>query len=685
LSILSYINKELATKYQCAAPEKAVEYLLTSGEAVVIFDGLDELIDTSKRRVITAKVEAFSLEYPLSKILVTSRRVGYAEAKLDPSTFSNYLIGDFEETEVRSFVEKWFRSQGEEDFSGMDPQKLADSFLIQSEAVLDLRKNPLMLSLMCIIFKGENFIPRSRPEVYSRCANLLFEKWDGHRSIEVPLRAKDHIDPAMKFFAYWMLTSNQAESGVPYSVLVEKMTSYLHPRAYSSIDEAKHASEEFIKFCQGRAWVFSDAGTTPSGESLWTFTHRTFMEYFAAAHLNRIYDTPERLARELLPRVAAQEWDVIAQLAVQIANEKERGSERALAVMLNDKVRRTTANRQNVLSFITRCLDFAVVSESFVEKLSDQCLAMIEALNASDLEAWLSYPSNPLRSLLNHGLRYITPIELSLSSGIKKYLTASSLDEKARAAKVALWCSYTFSAPGDIFARTQDTNLARWATFFSELVYTHLVNIQQAAEHSPKLNLYIMLTGVEDIERAYTRALDNGLTPVQILFDSDGFWFHTGPTSLNDFIFRRVFAFNGPDPTDELKRIAPFFLRATEKAVSHGPLEQSKSGRDGPFFTPSVDSLPAYVLEEPSIFDCVLLVLLCTYENMLTAGFPAELTQPATDPWKVLYELRRVSSATSEIPSWFGDKVTDGWVREFLRDWIRGEKSLLVPMSRKAW
>jgi predicted NACHT family NTPase len=39
-------------------------------------------------------------------------------------------------------------------------------------------------------------------------------------------------------------------------------------------------------------WVFSEVGTTADGEKLYAFTHRTFMEYFAAGDLAAISDTP---------------------------------------------------------------------------------------------------------------------------------------------------------------------------------------------------------------------------------------------------------------------------------------------------------------------------------------------------------------------------------------------------------
>jgi len=51
---------------------------------------------------------------------------------------------------------------------------------------------------------------------------------------------------------------------------------FLHGRGFESADDARAAALEFVEFCRGRIWVFSDAGTTASGERLYAFTHRTF-------------------------------------------------------------------------------------------------------------------------------------------------------------------------------------------------------------------------------------------------------------------------------------------------------------------------------------------------------------------------------------------------------------------------
>lgn len=403
LSLLDFIEHELKPRYQINPVPNLIEDLLIAGEAIVIFDGLDELIDAGARREVTRSVELFSLKYPHTPVLVTSRRIGYDQARLDPAIFSAFTIGGFESTQVDEYVQKWFDSQDE--FSAKEASELSAAFVEQSMAVLDLRSNPLMLALMCIIFRGENYIPRNRPAVYEKCATLLFEKWDGHRKIEVPLQARDHVNAAMKFLAYSFMKDGTGDSGVKRGVVIQMLAEYLQPRAVESKDAALHAAEEFVDYCAGRAWVFTDAGTTAAGEPIFTFTHRTFMEYFAAVHLTRVHDTPEKLARSLLPYIAREEWDVVAQLAVQqVDSSADGGSARALTTMLADKVRRTRDNRDNILFFVARCMSFAVVPPPLVRQIARECL--VNALPREGERGQFADHLTPLTALksVSHGL-----------------------------------------------------------------------------------------------------------------------------------------------------------------------------------------------------------------------------------------------------------------------------------------
>lgn len=195
-SILQFVELTANSLYQVAPPARALEYLMLNGRVAVIFDGLDELLDTSYRQQVTADIESFCNLYPSVPVLVTSREVGYEQAPLDPTRFQTYHISPFDEKQVEDYVDKWF---AHESALTLEQQRgKVAAFLEESRIVPDLRSNPLMLALMCNIYRGENYIPTNRPDVYEKCSVMLFERWDKSRGLLMPLPFEAHVRPAMQ-------------------------------------------------------------------------------------------------------------------------------------------------------------------------------------------------------------------------------------------------------------------------------------------------------------------------------------------------------------------------------------------------------------------------------------------------------------------------------------------------------
>lgn len=372
-SILQFIETTANSVYQVQPPSDAFEYLLLNGRILVIFDGLDELLDTSYRQEVSNDIESFCTLYPSTPVLVTSRRVGYEQAPLDEEKFEVFHIAPFDENQVKEYVSKWFCTDA--DLTPEQQTQKAQGFLEESQIVLDLRSNPLMLALMCNIYRGENYIPRNRPDVYEKCATMLFERWDKSRGIHVPLPFEAHIRPSMMYLAHWIYAGETLQRGVPEKALVTKTTDYLCPRRFEDRDEGEKAAREFIEFCRGRAWVFTETGTTGEGERLYQFTHRTFLEYFTAAHMARTYPTPDKLAEAMLPSIAKREWDIVAQLAFQLQNKNVEGAgDQLLTVLLRRASRSKKQESWNLLSFAARCLEFMVPSPRVARDITTACL-----------------------------------------------------------------------------------------------------------------------------------------------------------------------------------------------------------------------------------------------------------------------------------------------------------------------
>ena len=406
LSLIEYLEQTCKVFFSIEPPPNALEYLLLNGRAFVIFDGLDELLDTALRRQVVDAVTGFAHRYPTTSILVTSRRVGYSDAPLDPDMFAAFSLREFDSQQVAKYVKNWFEL--DESVQPGRRKDLCQSFLRDSEFVTDLRVNPLMLSLMCGIYASENYIPRNRPDVYEKCALLLFDSWDKQRGIKAPLSFDAHVQAAMRSLALWLYPQQASQQGLPRAKLINYMKDYLIKKRFDNEEEAENAATEFIDFCKGRAWVLTDVGA-----ELYGFTHRTFLEYFAASQIVRENTDPARLFDYLVERLSGGGWEVVAQLALQVLNKSvEDGADDFLEILLAH-----TASdiglplKQKLLTFAAQALTYIVPRPPVLQAMISQAVDFYRQ-----------------RMLTQSDIAYSAPIALSLGASsenlplVSKYL-----------------------------------------------------------------------------------------------------------------------------------------------------------------------------------------------------------------------------------------------------------------------
>ncbi|CAH0123632.1 hypothetical protein SRABI98_00021 [Microbacterium sp. Bi98] len=384
-SVVEHIERTLGAEYQIASPPpELIENLLREGAAVVLFDGLDELLDPARRSSMAEKVELFSRSYPSVPIVVTSRRVGYEEARLDPGIFHAFVLGELTDEDVRSYVDKWFtvHATGLQINPGETVKDVANAFVRESRAIADLRSNPLLLALLCAIYKGQNYLPQNRIGIYQRCTDLLFDSWDKSRGLVFNFTFDAHLKDALKHLAFWIFTLEDSPDGVTEQKLVGQITEFFTERAYESEVKARTAAQEFIEFCKGRAWVLTETGHSPNNQPLFSFVHRTFLEYYAAVQLTRKYPDPDKLALQLIKHVSRNQWDTVALLAIQqIDLSVDRGAELTITKMVRSAqgANRSVEYRINTLSFIVRCLRDLPSTPRLQRTVFDFALKLVDA------------------------------------------------------------------------------------------------------------------------------------------------------------------------------------------------------------------------------------------------------------------------------------------------------------------
>ena len=227
LSLFEFIVRDLRNYVSLEVPElqDAILYLLTSGAAVLAFDGLDEILVTAQRREFVDLVVSFCNQYPLCPTLVTSRLVGYDDAPLTDD-FEELILERFDQNEILGYLKKFFKVVGGR--VEAEAAQYAQDLLRQTASnASDLRTNPLMLGLMAWLFNARGDVPSNRPEIYRECAILMFERWDPDRDIKADVPADFDKLHLFSTLASEIFGDPELAAGVELAWLFSRIQKYL--------------------------------------------------------------------------------------------------------------------------------------------------------------------------------------------------------------------------------------------------------------------------------------------------------------------------------------------------------------------------------------------------------------------------------------------------------------------------
>lgn len=206
LSIVSFVTRQVTTETSCRFDENDITRIFLLGKSICAFDGLDEITDRNQRSEMVKRIHSFIARFPAVSILVTTREVGYEHTPLAKSVFAHVRLDEFTVDQVEEYADKWFSLVGK--------PELTARFMLESESVSDLRANPLLLSLLCVLYRDSGAIPTDRRGIYSKCAELLFRAWDAHRQIAQAESMPKYADRLMQEVARWFYNTPSTEAGL---------------------------------------------------------------------------------------------------------------------------------------------------------------------------------------------------------------------------------------------------------------------------------------------------------------------------------------------------------------------------------------------------------------------------------------------------------------------------------------
>jgi hypothetical protein len=397
-------------RYQRRPPPGTINHLLDSGQALIVLDALDEVATTAERRLAVQVVEAASRRFPLSRFVVTARQIGYSAVKLDKEIFSTFVLSPFDRRQVENYVRKWFTAA--EVAAATSAERLTADFISASTSIPDLRSNPLLLSFICVLYRGMRYIPRKRTEMYQKCVDLLLEAWDRFNDVsatddsrEVVQVAVDTYFVALTDLAAAIYSSTEFANGMSEHELRSATFSSLVGEAVPDPEAAMQLAGEIVRRCRGRAWLFTDVGLNEDGDEVYSFTHTSFLEYFAAQYLLRRAATPEDLADELTATLSSRGGEVFLQICLSLVSRTVHLGGSRLMLRLLERTPRVEAEAVPVLEVLTRASDIVMLNRDAMKALLRRCCSSFAVESSRRLA----------RALLSPGFRHAASVPRILS------------------------------------------------------------------------------------------------------------------------------------------------------------------------------------------------------------------------------------------------------------------------------
>ncbi|RFC42424.1 MAG: Formylglycine-generating enzyme, required for sulfatase activity [Verrucomicrobia bacterium] len=318
------------------------EALCNRGKVLWILDGLDEVVSAPMRHEVLQFLQRVINErFPRGdRFLITSRFSGVGgEAKL-PVVFQEFHVKPLPWEQVERFVGRWFATAMEA--LSLDPavgrKKTEDLLQIlrqdeyQHDRLRSLCFNPLLLTILCVVFHRNAHLPRSRAGLYDQCVNVLLSYWrqGGFDSA----KARDLLSRIA-----WHLHGEDDRTHAPreeLAALVDvPVREFNDPRLGENGDQ-------FITQMWNSCGILASAGQGKLG-----FLHLTFQEYLAASHALR-----EGLVADVAERAPVKWWRETAVLLLTAPESSQTAAETFYRVLMGQDLADPL-----VMQILTQCLE----------------------------------------------------------------------------------------------------------------------------------------------------------------------------------------------------------------------------------------------------------------------------------------------------------------------------------------
>lgn len=287
-----------------------VECLLRSGRGFVFLDGLDEVRVEDSDRILDT-IRQTSEQFDGNQFVMTCR---IAAKEYTFTAFTEVEVADFNKEQIADFTNKWFLpndSTKAEEF----PKELE-----KHPGLQELATNPLLLTLLCLVFEEQAGFPANRSELYKEGVDVLLKKWDVKRNIkreqvykQLSLQRKEDLLSQVAF-----TTFVRSEYFFKQKFVEEEIRDYIRnlPNASNDSEALQLDSEAVLKSIEAQHGLLVERA-----RGIYSFSHLTFQEYFTARQFK---EKSEGNFADLVCHMTEKRWREIFLLTVGMLKNADK-------------------------------------------------------------------------------------------------------------------------------------------------------------------------------------------------------------------------------------------------------------------------------------------------------------------------------------------------------------------------
>ena len=332
--------------------------VLSSGSAVIMVDGVDEVAE-SRRAEVQKWLKEIVETFPKCRFIVTSRPHAVEEHWLARENFEDADLQPMDVAGIESFIDHWHLAvaeevQREEEIGNLS--RLAQNLkatLRAKRVIQRLATSPLLCSVICALHRDTNEqLPEDRIDLYERCCSMLLERRDSESGLDanwyvrLTYRQKRSL---LDDLAYWMIKNDWSE--VPLDSARDRFQRKVEAFRSGDRDGIQLTGENAMRFFLERSGILREPL-----EGRLDFAHRTFQEFMAATAA-----IAEGDIGVLLSNATNSQWREVVILGAGLARPLERTSLIRSLIRTGDESR---DSRPQLHLLAAACLETAVDVDS---------------------------------------------------------------------------------------------------------------------------------------------------------------------------------------------------------------------------------------------------------------------------------------------------------------------------------